>query len=83
MKTKTDSQSEPQEGTTLQITLLYVVYDNGNVLHKDHEKWCYLLQIVHPSLKHFSIDLHFPTNLVLISHEREVQDLTLWQKLAY
>jgi hypothetical protein len=40
MKTKTDSQSKPQEATTLQITLLYVVYDHENILHKDHEKWC-------------------------------------------
>jgi hypothetical protein len=40
MKTKTYSQNKPLEGTTLRITLLYVVYDHGNILHKDHEKWC-------------------------------------------
>jgi hypothetical protein len=72
MKTKTDAQSEPQEGTTLRITLLYVVvYDHGNILHNDHEKWCTYYKIVHPSLKHFSIELHFPTNLVLLSPMRE------------
>jgi hypothetical protein len=76
MKTKADTQSEPQEGTSLGITLLNVVYDRGNILHKDHEKWC---TYYNPSLKHFSIDPHFPTNLVLVSHEREVQDLILWK----